>query len=128
MYKKILVVDDEESIRKSFVLALEDTDYEVDTAESGMDGVKKVKNQKYDLIYMDLKMPGMNGVEALKAMRKIDSSVIVYFVTAFYGEFFDVLENAQNEGLSFDVLRKPVGMDDILAVTNGILKGALSHQ
>ena len=92
MNKRILVVDDEEAIRKSFILALEDTDYKVDAADSGEKGIEFVINQTYDLIFLDLKMPGLNGVETLQKIREIDNQAIVYFVTAFYGEFLEELE------------------------------------
>ena len=124
MQKRILVIDDEDAIRKSFVLALEDTNFQVDTVESGEKGIECVKKQLYDLIFLDLKMPGLNGVETLQEIRKTDKNVPVYFVTAFYGEFLSELENAQKEGLSFNILRKPVGMEEIEMLTRGVLEGS----
>jgi len=125
MNKLILVVDDEEAIRKSFALALEDTDYKVDTVVSGEKGIESVTNQTYDLIFLDLKMPGLNGVETLQKIREIDNQVTVYFVTAFYGEFLEELEMAQKEGLCFEILKKPVGMDEIEMIAKGVLEGSM---
>jgi CheY-like chemotaxis protein len=119
--KKILVIDDEESVRKAFSLALEDSDYIVDTVESGEKGLEKYRNQGYDLIYLDLKMPGMNGVETLREIRKINYDVPVYIVTAFHQEFFEQLQSVQGEGISYELLNKPVNLDQIIMVTKGVL-------
>ncbi|MBC8458237.1 MAG: response regulator, partial [Deltaproteobacteria bacterium] len=110
------MIDDDESIRKSFSLALEDTEYQVDTVESGEKGIEMEQNNKYDLIFLDLKMPGLNGVETLRELRKIDKDVPVYIVTAFHKEFFEGLKSAGEDGIDFEVVKKPIGSDDIVLV------------
>jgi len=127
MPKRILVIDDEEAIRKAFLLALEDTDYEVDTVDSGAKGIEFKKSKRYDLIFLDLKMPGMNGVETLLKLRKMDEDVAVYIVTAFYGEFFEELERADEDGAYFEVLRKPISADEIVLVSKSILEGPIGY-
>ena len=121
MEKRILVIDDDESVRKAFLLALEDTGYQVDTAESGEKGLKMRKKNKYDLFFLDLHMPGLNGVETLRELRKIDKKVPIYVVTAFYKMYFEELIKAEKEGISFDVVRKPIGGDQIVQVAQGVL-------
>jgi CheY-like chemotaxis protein len=54
MIKRVLVIDDNEMVRKSFVLALEDTGFQIETAKSGEEGIEKVQAAKYDLIFLDL--------------------------------------------------------------------------
>jgi DNA-binding response OmpR family regulator len=125
MEKRIIVIDDEDAIRKSFELALEDSGYRVDTASSGKDGIHKISRESYDLVFLDLKMPGMNGVETLRELRKLDESLPVYIVTAFYGEFFDELQGMADEGAEFEVLNKPVDSDMILNLCKGVLEGAV---
>ncbi len=71
MGKHILVIDDDEAIRGSFQLALEDTDYNVDTSESAKEGIEKVQSKKYDLIFLDLKMPGRSGIETLRRTPRL---------------------------------------------------------
>jgi len=123
MSKRILVIDDNETIRKSFSLALEDTEYQVDIAESGEKGIEKEQEGKYDLIFLDLKMPGFNGVETLREIRKIDPDVPIYIVTAFYNTFSVQLVSARDDGLSFEVLQKPIDRDQVLTVTKEVLEG-----
>ncbi|MBC8440414.1 MAG: response regulator [Deltaproteobacteria bacterium] len=124
MIKRILVIDDDEAIRKVFLLALEGTSFQVDTVSSGEKGIEMVQEQSYDLIYIDLKMPGMNGVDTLKKIRKINPDIPVYIITAYYGEFADQLTKAQADGLNFELMMKPLTMDQIVCLTRGILEGS----
>ena len=127
MAKRILIIDDEESVRKSFILALEDADYEVDTAASGEEGVRSVKKVRPNLIFLDLKMPGMNGVDTLGEIRKIDRDVPVYIVTAFLKEFLDLLNAAVKRGIKFEVLNKPIESQQIRAIVKAALEGPRAY-
>ncbi len=125
MNKQIIVIDDESAIRRSFELALEESGYGVDTASSGKEGLEMLQKEAYDLVFLDLKMPGMTGVETLRELRKRDENIPVYIVTAFYGEFFDELSAMAEGGADFEVLNKPVDGDTILKVCRGVLEGAM---
>ncbi len=127
MSKRILVIDDDEAVRKSFTLALEDTDCQVDTADCGEKGLEMLAAQKYGLIYLDLRMPGIDGVEAMREIRKTDQETPIYIVTAFHKEFFEQLRAATDEGIAFDVLSKPLGSDQIVTVTKSVLEGPQSY-
>ena len=124
--KRILVIDDEAAIRKSFVLALEDTEYSVDTAESGEKGIEKERENNYDLIFLDLNMPGLNGVETLRILRTIDDKVPVYIVTAFYHDFLNQLRDLENEIINFELIQKPIGQDQIVLAVKSILEGPIT--
>ena len=124
--KRILVIDDEAAIRKSFVLALEDTEYSVDTAESGEKGIEKERENHYDLIFLDLNMPGLNGVETLRILRSIDDKVPVYIVTAFYHDFLHQLKDLENEIINFELIQKPIGQDQIVLAVKSILEGPIT--
>ena len=129
MSKRILVIDDDLAIRKSFALALEDADCQVDTAESGKEGIDKVSNTKmsnteYDLIFLDLKMPGINGVETLIRLRDNGHRMPIYVITAFHEEFMDQLRVAADEGYEFEVMQKPIMSEDLISITKAILEGA----
>lgn len=122
MKKNVLVIDDDAVIRKSFTLALEDTGYQVDTAESGEKGLEMQKNARYDLIFLDLNMPGLDGTQVLQEIRKLDDRVPVYVVTAFYQQFFDRLRAIEKEGIKFELLKKPVDGERILLLTKSVLE------
>ncbi len=124
MSKRILVIDDDLAIRKSFALTLEDADCQVDTAESGEAGVDKASNTVYDLIFLDLKMPGINGVETLIRLRDDGRKMPVYIITAFHEEFMDQLRVAADEGYDFEVMQKPIMSEDLVRITEAILVGA----
>ncbi len=66
---KILVIDDEKSIRRALKEILEFEDFEVDEAEDGKQGLDKATSQYYDLIFCDIKMPKMDGMEVLAALQ-----------------------------------------------------------
>jgi len=121
--KRILVIDDDNAVRKAFALALEDTPYKLDGAESGEKGIEMEQNNKYNLIFLDLKMPGINGVETLRRIRKTSRDTPVYIVTAFYKEFFDGLKEIRDEELDFELLNKPIGADNIVMIAKSVLEG-----
>jgi len=125
MSKHILVIDDEEAVRKSFILALKKTGYTVDTASNGREGLDLFMKKGYDLIYLDLKMPIMTGAEVLMKIREKDKAVPIYIVTAFHQEFFDQLKDARKAGADFELLMKPIGIEQIRTITEGILEGEL---
>ena len=72
MKPRILVIDDEAAIRDSLKMILEYEDYEFLGAASGPEGVALVKRESPDMVVLDIKMPGMNGLETLAEIRKVD--------------------------------------------------------
>lgn len=122
MSKRILVVDDDEATRKLFITALRNTEFKVDTAESGETALKMKQHADYDLIFLDFKMPGINGAETLREMRKTDRETPIYIFTAFHEDFLDELKIARTESLEFEVLKKPLGAELIVKLAELILK------
>jgi len=84
--KKILVVDDEESIRFLYKEELEDEGFVVEIAKDGEEALAQLPLFKPDLITLDIKMPGMDGIEALKQIRGIERQVPIVMCSA-YGEY-----------------------------------------
>jgi len=79
---KILVVDDEVKACGLLKRFLETKGYDVITANNGVDAIEKVKNEKPDAMLLDIRMPGMEGIEVLKRIREFDKDVGVIMVTA----------------------------------------------
>ena len=123
MSKLILVIDDDLAIRKSCKLALEDVGYKVDTAESGEAGISMASGTEYDLILLDLKMPGINGVETLIRLRDLGHKIPIYIITAFHEEFTDQLRVAADKGYEFEVMQKPMESRDLTNITKAVLDG-----
>ncbi len=124
MSRQILVIDDDLAIRKSFTLALEGIDCQVDTAQSGEEGIDKASNNEYDLIFLDLKMLGINGVETLIRLRDDKYKMPIYIVTVFHEEFTDQLRVAAEEGYEFEVMQKPIESQNLTDITKAVLEGA----
>jgi DNA-binding NtrC family response regulator len=122
MKKNILVIDDEKVIRNSFLLTFENSEYQVDTAESGRAGLNKIIENKYDLVFLDLKMPEMDGVETLRLIRNFSKDIQVYIFTAFHKEYFNDLESASRQGLRFEIVQKPLDADQLRHLVTSILR------
>jgi len=84
--RKILVVDDELSIRILYREELEEDGYTVITASDGDEALRKIKSDKPDLVTLDIRMPGMDGIEVLHRIREMDKEIPVIMSTA-YGEY-----------------------------------------
>ncbi len=83
--KKILVVDDEENIRKLYKEELEEMGYEVTTASDGAQALAAMDATKFSLVTLDMRMKGMDGIEALRRMKEKDSTIPVVISTAYEG-------------------------------------------
>ncbi len=81
--KKILLVDDEKNILIVYREEFEDEGYEIVSASSGEEGLTKFKVEKPDLVILDILMPGMNGVEVLRKMKMLDSTIPVILSSAY---------------------------------------------
>jgi two-component system response regulator (stage 0 sporulation protein F) len=83
---KVLLVDDEENIRFLFREELEEEGYQIELASNGFEAIEKVKSSKFDLVVMDIKMPGMDGIQALNEIKNLYKDLPVILCSA-YGEF-----------------------------------------
>lgn len=113
MISKILVIDDDSAVRGAFKLILEEEGYEVREAENGLQGIALAEAERPDLVFLDLRMPGIDGVETLRRLKAIDEALNVYIVTAFATEFMNQLKTAHEEGLQFELASKPLSASQI---------------
>jgi DNA-binding NtrC family response regulator len=111
MKSKILLVDDNSEFVDSTKDVLEMEGYEVLTTASGEDAVRITKSNDFDIILMDIKMPGMNGVDAFIEMKKHNPGVRVVMVTAY--SIQDLIRKALDEG-ACAVLDKPLDMGRLI--------------
>ena len=120
MTNKILVIDDDPAVRGAFNLILGEAGYEVQEADNGLQGVEMARAERPDLVFLDLRMPGIDGVETLRRLKAIDESMSVYIVTAFANEYMDQLKVANDEGLNFQLASKPLSSKQIKHIANSI--------
>ncbi len=119
--ERIMIVDDEKIVRESLYHWFLDEGYEVDTAESGEAALKKFDKDKFDLILLDMKMPGMSGLDLLPRLKQIDNDCFVILITA-YASVPSAIQ-ALKEG-AFDYITKPVDPEEL----NHIVKNALQQK
>jgi two-component system nitrogen regulation response regulator NtrX len=115
---RILVIDDEAAIRDSLRMILEYESYEFVGAASGPDGLAIIKRDAPDLVLLDIKMPGMNGLETLTEIRRVDEALPVAMISG-HGTITDAMQ-ATRLG-AFDFIEKPFTSERVLVtVTNGL--------
>jgi two-component system nitrate/nitrite response regulator NarL len=124
MAHRILIVDDDEPVRDAFMLALSgEAEYGVVAAASGDEGLKLAAMERPDLVFLDLNMPGLNGVQVLHRLLEADATLNVYIVTAFQRDYLAELGAARAEGLTFELARKPLSAEQIRTIVRGVLGG-----
>ncbi len=106
----ILVVDDEFSVRDSLYNWFRNEGYRTETAENGSEALRKLQDNPWDIVLLDIKMPGMDGMELQKHIKKIDNTIIVIIITAY--ATVDTAVEAMKEG-AFDYLSKPIDPDKL---------------
>lgn len=116
---KILVVDDEQSLRDFLAIMLKKEGHEVVTAENGEDALKAVQAEIFDLVITDIKMPGLDGIGLLRMIKEISTDTIVIMITAF-GTTETAVE-ALKLG-AYDYISKPFKVDEIKLVIQKALE------
>ena len=117
---KILVIEDEAAIRRVLVkiLSEESDSYQVDEAEDGLQGVEKIKNEDYDLVLCDIKMPKMDGVEVLETVKKIKPEIPMVMISG-HGDL-ETAVNTMRLG-AFDYISKPPDLNRLLNTVRNAL-------
>ncbi|MBK5191688.1 MAG: sigma-54-dependent Fis family transcriptional regulator [Flavobacteriaceae bacterium] len=117
---KILIIEDEAAIRRVLVkiLSEENNTYLVEEAEDGLVGMEKIKDDEYDLVLCDIKMPKMDGIEVLEAIRKIKPEVPVVMLSG-HGDL-DTAVNTMKLG-AFDYISKPPDLNRLLNTVRNAL-------
>jgi DNA-binding NtrC family response regulator len=109
---RILIVDDNTSLCKTMSFVLSRQGYAVATAKDGPEAIKKVKESPFDVIFMDIKMPLMNGVETHRRIKEIRPEAVVMMMTAYAVE--DLVQQALEEG-AYGIIYKPLDIERVVA-------------
>jgi len=117
---KILIIEDEAAIRRVLtkILSEENDTYKVEEAEDGQQGLEKIKNDDYDLVLCDIKMPKMDGVEVLEAVKKIKPEIPMVMISG-HGDLETAI-NTMRLG-AFDYISKPPDLNRLLNTVRNAL-------
>ena len=116
---KIMVVDDDPGLRLTLEGILEDEGFDVVGAEDGYQAIELAKQSHFDLIFMDIKMPGINEVDAYKEVKRVSQSSMVIMITGFAVE--ELIREALEEG-AYAVVYKPYEVGQIIDIVNNVLR------
>lgn len=111
---RILVVDDDEEVCKLFKRIHKEGKHRIVTANNGEEGIKRIAKGPFDVIFLDMVMPGMDGLEAFKTIKKINAEAIVVMMSGFPVE--KKIRMAMNLGAT-DHIKKPFDLDEVLTIT-----------
>jgi signal transduction histidine kinase len=125
MTANILVIDDEVGMREGCRRALTPQGFQVDVAEHGVEGLRKLRESHYDLVLLDAMMPGMSGLELLERIQESDPSIICIMITGY--ATVDLAAQAMKQG-AHDFLPKPFTADELLTVVHRGLEERLRQR
>lgn len=115
--QRALVIDDQESVRSFLDRLLSRMGFEVSSVESGSEAVELVKREGFDLYFLDMRMPGLNGLETLQGIRRIVPGAAVVVMTGYADE--ELLAGVRAEGV-LDILAKPFDLGRLRAIVEGV--------
>ena len=116
----IMIVDDNPSNCETLIDILAEKGYRITRASSGKEAITKVQERSFDIVFIDVKMPVMNGLEAYLALRKIRPDIKVIMMTAYHQEVQDLVEEAIRNH-AYTCIYKPFDVDKLLGIVEGIL-------
>lgn len=115
---RILVVDDEEVVRLSHIRTLASMHCDVEVVPDGSEALRKMEQRAADVVLLDLRMPGMDGMAVLKEIKQRWPETEVVIITGYAS--VETAKEAVRLG-AYDYLAKPVGPDDVINVANGAM-------
>ena len=107
---KILIIDDDPSIRETLEMFLHEKGYEAVTSEDGVKGLEAVQKERPDLVILDIRLPGMDGLEVLKKIKDKDENLYVIMITAYHA--MEATIQAMKLG-AYEYIHKPIDVDEL---------------
>ncbi len=110
---RILIVDDQTSIRRTMIGIIEELGFQVLDAEDGYRAIDEVKSARFDLVFLDIKMPGINGVQTFREIKKLRPNSLVVMMTGF--DVVELIDESLDEG-AMCVVYKPFKPEEIINI------------
>ena len=124
MGDKILIIEDEESLARFIELELAYEGYEADKAADGREGLEMAESGKYDLLLLDIMLPGLNGMEVLRRLRRIDSTPVILLTAR--DSIMDKVTGLDSG--ADDYITKPFAIEELLARIRSVLRKSKAAQ
>jgi DNA-binding NtrC family response regulator len=115
---RILIVDDDETVRRSYLRSLESISCQVAAARDGEEALQTMEQKPFDVVLLDMRMPGQNGLSVLRTIKQKWPESEVVIITGY--PTVDSAKEAVRLG-AFDYVAKPVGPQDVINVTDGAI-------
>ena len=115
---RILIVDDDETVRRSYLRSLESTSFDVAAASDGEEALQTMEQNPYDVVLLDMRMPGRDGLSVLRTIKQKWPESEVVIITGY--PTVDSAKQAVQLG-AYDYVAKPVGPQEVINVTDGAI-------
>src|SRR5512134_3014868 len=125
MSGSVLIVDDERTLARAMKAFLTESGYETETASDGEQAVEALERLRPDVVFTDVRLPGMHGIDLLRRIREFDPSIAVVVMTAF-GSIEQAVE-AVKLG-AFDYVKKPVDLEELKLLADRARENSLLRQ
>lgn len=117
----ILVVDDEKDICWALENTLGDEGYHITQVNRGEDAIREVKQQSFDMAIIDVKLPGMSGIEISRAVRQLDPRLKIVIISGYQYEEDQPIQEGMRQGMYRGFISKPFELDEVAALVRRVL-------
>ena len=117
----ILVVDDEKDICWALENTLGDEGYHITQVNRGEDAIREVKQQSFDMAIIDVKLPGMSGIEVSRAIGQLDPRLKILMISGYHYEEDQPIQEGMRQGMYRGFISKPFELDEVAALVRRVL-------
>lgn len=117
----VLIADDDRALCENLVDALTDAGFQVAAVSDGEEAIQEAKKKRYDILLLDMKMPGMNGLEVFREIKTVHPAVITILITGYADEMKSFIQQAVQEN-AYTMLPKPIEMNRLIRILHRVIE------